>query len=154
MRTILIVLLCINLQNCKNQKTLPENIMAYELVEKITGDEARAMVNQLHLQPVTNSTNEIGVYEREDKKATVYITHYKSAELAEIDLDKMVKKISPKNSVFINGGDINIKGVKAFRYFGMGQTHYVFNFQNMLIWLSIDTMRAEDFLKEYINYLE
>ena len=66
----------------------------------------------------------------------------------------MVEKISPENSVFIYGGQVKDNDIVAYRYFGMGQTHFVFRYEKKLFWISVDTMIAKEFLKSYIKYLQ
>lgn len=154
MRFTVTIAFCVLLQFCGRKETLPKDLMGYTLVESISGTEAQKTVNQIHLNPVTDTDNEIGYYEKGNDKAIIYITHYKTDDDAKTDLIKMVEKISPQNSVFINGGQFVINEIKIYRYFGMGQTHFVFRVENKLFWLSVDTMIAKEFLETYINYMQ
>lgn len=65
----------------------------------------------------------------------------------------MTEKISPENSVFVGGQTIDIDGKQVYRCFGMGQTHFVFAHKKQLIWISVNTVVANEFLSEYLNYL-
>ena len=154
MRLTFIFLFCLLIQNCAQKETLPQDILGYKLTRKISGSEAVQMVNRLHLQAVTDTENEIGFYEKDAKQAIIYITYYQSETDAQTDLLKMVDKISPENSVFINGGQMDSNNTIAYRYFGMGQTHFIFSNKQMLIWLSVDTMIAKNFLDSYLEYLQ
>lgn len=141
------------LQYCAEKEFLPQQILGYSMVRKISGTEAQKIVNRIHLRPITDTENEIGFYEKNTEQVIIYVTYYTSENDAREDLIKMVEKISPKNSVFINGGQIIFDDIVTYRYFGMGQTHYVFKVKNMLFWLSVDTMIASKFLESYIKYL-
>ncbi|MEJ2544280.1 MAG: hypothetical protein P8Y99_09450 [Calditrichaceae bacterium] len=151
MRPCLIIALCILLQYCGKRETLPEDLLGYTLVKNISGTAAQKTVNQIHLNPVTDTNNEIGYYEKGDDKAIIYVTSYKTDDDAKTDLIKMIEKISPQNSVFVNGGQIEINEIKIYRYFGMGQTHFVFRIKNKLFWISVDTMIAREFLDTYLK---
>ena len=141
------------LQYCAEKEILPQQVLGYSMVRKISGTEAQKIVNRIHLRPITDTENEIGFYEKNTEQVIIYVTYYTSENDAREDLIKMVEKISPKNSVFINGGQIIFDDIVTYRYFGMGQTHYVFKVKNMLFWLSVDTMIASKFLESYIKYL-
>lgn len=154
MRLTIIIILCIGLQSCSRIDILPQQILDYQLVKKISGDEANQMINKIHLQPVTDTQNEIGFYKQDNDQAIIYVTFYQSDDQAQTDLVKMVEKISPQNSIFINGGQFDVNKITIYRYFGMGQTHFVFRIGNKLFWFSVETMIAKDFLESYINYIQ
>ena len=154
MRLTFIFLFCLLIQNCAQKEALPQDILGYKITRKVSGSEAVQMVNRLHLQAVTDTENEIGFYEKDAKQTIIYITYYQSETNAQSDLLKMIDKISPENSVFINGGQIESNNFITYSYFGMGQTHFIFRNRQMLIWLSVDTMIAKDFLDTYTEYLQ
>ncbi|HES59408.1 MAG TPA: hypothetical protein ENO18_03165 [Caldithrix sp.] len=151
MRFAVMVALCILLQFCGSKEMLPQDLLGYSLVDRTVGTEAQKIVNKIHLKPVTDTPNEIGYYQKGDDKAIIYITNYSSDDDAQADLIKMVDKISPQNSVFLNGGQVEINKITAHRYFGMGQTHFIFRVDNILVWLSVDTMIANEFLESYLQ---
>ena len=154
MRLAIILSICFLIQNCAKKEVFPQHILGYSLAKVVSGAEATKMVNRLHFQPVTNTENEIGFYEKDTEKAIIYVTHYQTEIDAQTNLVKMIDKISPENSVFINGGQVESNEITVIRYFGMGQTHYIFRFRKMLFWLSVDTMIAQDFLDSYIEYIQ
>ena len=151
MRLAVIMIFSISLQFCGKKEALPKDLLGYHLINKISGTDAQKIVNKIHLNPVTDIGNEIGYYQNGDDKAIIYITYYSSDDDAQADLIKMVDKISPQNSIFLNGGQVEINKITAYRYFGMGQTHFIFRVDNILIWLSVDTMIAKEFLESYLQ---
>lgn len=132
---------------------LPQTFYGLTLSKKLTGESAKDFVNQLHFQNVTETDNEIGFYNGEKGKAIIYITYYASEEDAKKDEIRMTEKISPQNSVFINGEKLIVNGKSIYRTFGMGQSHYVFSHSNALFWISAETEWGIEFLEEYLNYI-
>ena len=154
MRIVIWFFICAQFLCCGKENTFPSKIIEYTIVKKISGSEAQKIVNQIHLQPVAETESEIGFYENGPDKAFIYITYYKSEEAAQVNLLTMINKISPDNSVFIDGGKLAIADIVIYRYFGMGQTHYTFRIRKIIIWISVDTMIARDFLESYLNKLQ
>ncbi len=139
----------------RKEDLLPGDIDGAKLTKKITGDEARILVDKIHFSPVAaGRENEIGYYDKNGNQSTIYITYYGNSEEAIADFDKMTKKISPGNSVFVAPSFIDFTGLKVYRCFGMGQAHFVFVHNNALIWLSTETVFSKSFLGEYIKLLK
>ncbi|WP_457565418.1 hypothetical protein [Caldithrix abyssi] len=137
----------------KEDEYIPKTINEFTLVKKIDGEEAREFINRLHLNQVAPKNNEIAFYKSGHKEMTLYLTHYQSRSLAEEDWQRMVKKISPENSVFIGGEVIELDGRQVYRCYGMGQTHFVFVDENVLIWFSTPTVGSDDWFRAYSSFL-
>jgi hypothetical protein len=141
--------------NCNSEmKVLPEELYGCQLKSTMSGEEAKAYVDHLHLQKVAYGVNEIGFYKGENGPITIYVTAYKNNAQASENYRKMTQKISPENSVFIAGEYLNIGEKDVYRCFGLGQTHLVFTQGKYLIWLSADTIRALKILDAYLAYLD
>lgn len=97
--------------------------------------------------------NEIGFYESSDGTAIIYITYYNAENTSQSEYERMINKISPENSVFINPEFIEINGREIYRCFGMGQSHYVFANKKELYWVSIDTHFGKEFITQYLAYI-
>jgi hypothetical protein len=147
------LLLAVVLSACsQEQNYLPQSVAGSVLNRKLSGDEARAQLDKIHLNPVmSGKETDIGFYVKEENNSTIYVTYYKRGSGAEEDFEKMTKKISPVNSVFIAPSFFELNGHKIYRCFGMGQTHFVFTHKDVLVWISTGTISANDFLKEYIE---
>lgn len=155
MKKILLLFVILMTFACSKESNLfPENIFELELTEKISGEDAKEIVNRLHFNSVTSEKNEIAYYRGVKGSATIYITYYPDSDAAIENYNKMTQKISPQNSVFIQSSLIEISGKVIYRTFGLGQTHYVFTIENKLFWLSVETIWAEKFLKEYLKFTE
>jgi hypothetical protein len=133
---------------------LPETLGEQTLNRRISGEEAKEFVDNLHFQKVAAERNEIGFYDGKRGPTTIYITYYGSSGKAEADYKKMTEKISPENSIFIGGDYMDVEGKQVYRCFGMGQTHFVFFHQKQLFWISVNTVIGTDVLTAYLNYIK
>ncbi len=151
----LLLLTVILLTSCSlNTEFLPDEFQGLRLTKKLTGDAAKSFINKLHHKSVTDIGNEIGFYKGNITRAAIYVTRYEKLQDARRYFGEMTKKIIEEKTPFINPEFINFKGLKVFRTFGMGQTHYVFIYDKNLFWLSVDTYISKKFLEEYLKYLD
>jgi hypothetical protein len=153
LQLIIISMLLVVCTHQNQPELLPEHLLGYQLTRKLKGPEARAFVDKIHLREVTPENNTIGFYQKEDMPLTIYITEYNSAGEAKKDFERMTRKISPGNSVFINGEYMEIEGRRLYRCFGMGQTHFVFHLDNRLFWISVNTIQAGNFIRDYLKII-
>ncbi|MCX7719621.1 MAG: hypothetical protein N2111_14630 [Candidatus Sumerlaeaceae bacterium] len=138
----------------KEPDLFPKFFLDLNLTKKLVGTEAKDFVNRLHYNKVTEEKNEIGFYSGPKGSAIIYITFYNDKNSARTNYEKMIRKISPENSVFTKGTIINFDGKEIYKTFGMGQTHYVFASSNKLFWISAEISWAEKFLNEYLKILD
>lgn len=130
---------------------LPDEIYGYRLSDKITGEQAKKMVDQLHFREVSPSFNEIGFYNNESGPLTVYVSRYSDGEKADSALQKMSRKILEDKQVFILGEFITFQDQKMFRCFGLSQTHFIFTRGRYLIWMSVKTIKALNIIEAYLG---
>jgi len=150
----LFLLVVMFLTSCStNSEYLPEEFFGMQLTKRITGEEATKMINKLHHEPVTEVENEIGHYSGDNGRALIYISHYQKPEDPKKYYDKMTEKISLGESPFTGSEIIDISGKKIYRTFGMGQSHYIFTYNNELFWVSVGTLYGKKFIEEYLSYL-
>lgn len=155
MRTSFTLLVSIILLSCSSETNyLPSEIFNISLTRKLTGNEAEEFINKLHFQNVTDAETEIGFYEGNGRDAIIYLTYYLSKKEASENALQMTNKISVENSVFRMGEHFDFDGRQIYRTFGMGQTHFVFSNNNVLVWLSPGTTWANDFLKKYLENIK
>ena len=140
---------------CTQEKPiLPEKIFTLTLKKQLTGEEAKAFVDNLHFKEVTPENNAIGFYEGEKGKAIIYVTHYKDAKQAREEGQRMIEKIDQGNPVFFMGDSLFVNEMPVYRCFGMGETHFIFSRDNHLFWISSGTMFAQKFLSAYLEYIK
>ncbi|MBN2425631.1 MAG: hypothetical protein JXR46_15535 [Calditrichaceae bacterium] len=151
-RILIISLLFLLLGSCQNQTDYtPSSLLEFKRVKMIKGQEADEFVNRIHLRPISTDINTIAFYEADEKTAVIYHTEYEDKNRAIEDYKNMIGKISPENSAFVGGKQIQIENKTVYRCFGMGQTHYVFYHNNFLFWISLPTIGAEDHLRAYFQ---
>lgn len=151
---ILILISLFAFLSCSSEKDfLPDEFFGLKLKQKLTGTEAKKFVDNLHFQEVAPEKNEIGFYDSQAGKAVIYITYYSDELTSHSEFKKMVNKISPENSVFINPEFVDIGGKDIYRCFGIGQSHYVFANGKVLYWISVDTNIGRKFIEEYLRYI-
>lgn len=150
-----LILSIISLIGCTEKKViLPDKVDDLILVKTLSGNIAKNYINKLHFQPVTENENLIGYYENLSGNAIVYVTIYNSEREARHDFDKMTRKISPENSVFIYPEFFNYENNKIYKCFGMGMTHFVFTFNQKLFWISVDTHLAKFFFEKFYQAIK
>lgn len=137
-----------------NSDYLPEEFWGLKLNSKLTGNEAKDFVDRLHFQNVATEKNEIGFYTGAVGNAIIYLSYYSYEKTAEEDFRKMAEKISPENSVFVNGKFETICDKQIYSCVGMGQIHYVFSHKNLLFWLSADPNFSRKFFEEYLLFVK
>ena len=148
---LLFLFLGILLLNCRQSesKLVPESIAGFKLVKTLEGEQAKSYINRLHFKNVAPQENTIAFYKKDNKELILYLTLYEQDDEARKDWQRMVKKISPENSVFVQGTVLNLDGKDVYRCFGMGQTHFVFVHQNALIWFSVPTIGSMEIFEAY-----
>ena len=153
-KTLSIILLII-LLNCTSstKNPIPYKIYNLTLKQKIAEPDATQQINKLHFQNVAAEKNEIALYEGPNSVATIYVSYYRDNETCQSEYEKMTHKISPENSVFIGGTYLEINKLEIYKCFGMGQTHFVFAIDQILFWVSITTLIADDFIVNYLDIL-
>lgn len=149
-----IIISLLFLQNCSDKvEYLPDSFFGLSLTKTLSGKDAAEFVNRLHFGNVAAESNEIGFYKAAKGSAIIYVSYYQDSEQAKYNLDLMVEKISPENSVFTGGESFELNDTRVYRYLGMGQTHFIFFFDNALFWLSGEVRWAEKFLQEYLHFI-
>jgi len=150
---ISVLILFVSASCSKRLDYLPGTVDNFKLTKKLTGKQALDFVNRLHFENVTDEENMIGFYSYENNNAMIYVTVYDTDNEAEINYQRMTEKISPHNSVFTKGKYLTLDGNIVYRCFGMGQTHFVFFKNNVLVWLSADSNLANKLVEDYLEYI-
>jgi hypothetical protein len=141
--------------SCSNESfNFPDQISGLHVIEKIAGKEAVAYIDNLHQKPIAPAVNEIVKYQFENAEALIYLSYYETPKAAISDKDNMISKLNSTRTPFIMGETIEINERKVYRCFGLGQTHYILQAGSNLFWVSVTTIKANQFMTEFINFLE
>ncbi|MBN2365026.1 MAG: hypothetical protein EH225_02800 [Calditrichaeota bacterium] len=143
------------LLNCSSEnRYLPEKLLDYKRINLLRGKEAKDVVDHMHLKEVTPEINRIGIYQNVSGPLTIYISEYTRENTAKSEMRKMASKISDGNNPFVGGETVLINGKQVLRYFGMGQTHFIFTDRENMLWLSVNTVRGKAIIEHYLNFIK
>ena len=82
------------------ETTIPTTLGDLRLTKEIRGNEAKAIINQMHGKGVTPTDNMIGVYTSSKGTATIYLSEYDTPAQAEETSRQMVHGIEKGTSPF------------------------------------------------------
>ncbi len=130
---------------------LPASLAGLPLTVQVTGQEALTEIDRLHNQPIPSLGATIAGYG--DGTATAWAASTWASFLAAQQVEDMTARIAEGNSPFTFVETRDVAGIPVYVLTGMGQTHYYFQLDRRVIWLSISPPLAEQGLVELINSL-
>ena len=152
---LLLLMLSIIFQACSTKKNyLPDNFSNLVLKKKLTGAAAKSFVNNIHLENVAARENEVGFYEDILGIAIIYVSHYSEVNLAISQYKKMIDRLIPDDSLFNEGTFVKVENKEVYKCFGGGQTHFIFTHETSLFWVSVNRHAGDEFIKNYITYID
>lgn len=133
--------------------SLPQSIGSLRLEQIQSGEEAKQEIDRLHGKRISGyQTGYIGSYGGANGKAELWVSEYRSQDEAIKAIEKMAKGIKEGG-----GGDFwhfkekRIDGIPVYFVIGSGQTHYFFQKEKKVIWLTIDPPLAREAIREVIG---
>ena len=135
-----------------NQSTdvyLPDSIAGLPITNYTTGAEAIDEFADLHGKQFPVTFGAVGVYG--NREITLWVAGTASDSIAQELTDAMQKRIAEGNSPFTPVKEINQRNRKVYALEGMGQKHYYFQSQNMVIWLAADSAIADEALQQILE---
>jgi hypothetical protein len=132
---------------------LPKTILQLHMMEKVQGEKAKEMMNELHHKEVAPEINVIGKYQSGSGSGTLYLSIYPSHDSANDQLEKMAQRIRENNGVFSHFRETNVLGIKVFLCLGLGQAHYFFVGDDTLYWFAVDIPLAQASMQELIRLI-
>jgi hypothetical protein len=124
-------------------RLLPPTIGGLALAAEVSGEPARAQVEQLHGKVLGAGLDQAWIGEYGDPpRATVWVTRSVRREDAEALLARMAERLGNGDSPFQLIGPVSVGGVHGYELYGMGQKHYYFLVGSDLYWLAIDPVLA------------
>ncbi len=131
---------------------LPKSILQLHLNEEIRGNEARGIVDKMHLKSVSPDENVIGMYRSSNGDAALYLSHYETSEAAVDQFEKMARLIrDEQGGVFTLVREMQTQGRKVYLCLGLGQAHYFFLTGKDLYWLVVDLPIAQASMQELVR---
>ena len=134
-------------------RLLPPTLGGLALAAEVSGEPARAQVEQLHGKVLGAGLDQawIGEYGG-PPRATVWVTRSVRREDAEALLARMAGRVGDGDSPFRVVGPIDRGDVHGYELDGMGQKHYYFLTGSDLYWLAIDAERGPSGLDDLVRF--
>lgn len=128
---------------------LPRELADLSLTQTRTGSEAIAEFADLHGKEFPVVSGAIGIYG--NSQITLWVAGAESKSTAIEMTDAMQSKIAQGNSPFTPVNEIKDGNRKIYALEGMGQKHYYFQSNNLVIWLAVDPNLADEALQQILE---
>ncbi len=129
---------------------LPEQLAGLPLVHKAIGQQAVDEIARLHGRGFPLSSAAVGVYGL-DGEATLWVSGAPLKPMATRMLLAMRDRIAQGNSPFTPVGEHQDGPRTIYELDGMGQKHYYFQSENLVVWLAVDPPLAEAAMKHLLE---
>jgi hypothetical protein len=128
---------------------LPEQIAGVSLTDSQEGTDALAAISNLHGQAFPVDYGAVGIYG--NHQMTLWVAGTASDATAGQMTAAMQQKIAEGNSPFTPLDEIDTGNRRVFVLEGMGQQHYYFQSQNLVVWLAVDSAFADEALQQILE---
>lgn len=125
---------------------LPEQLAGLPLSSQMTGPQAVADFSNLHGKQFPLTSGAVGIYG--DHQATLWVAGAPLNLMAARMVTAMRDKIAEGNSPFTPRGEYQDNQRTIYILEGMGQKHFYFQSQNLVIWLAADADIADAALQQ------
>ena len=142
----------------KGTERFPQTLPKLHLVKILQGKEAIEAVNKLHgkkihLKKAWVAYYQGAYYEGNWNEATIWISESFSSQEAKEQTEVMIQKmLSAKKSPFYNFKEKNIKGIKVYIFWGLGQQHAVFQKGSFVYWISANIEVFDQVLDYFLKH--
>ena len=130
---------------------LPTQLVALPLSGRIDGRLALTELSWMHNQGFPLSKGAVGTYGGENE-ITLYVAGTSLKFMAGRLLVAMRDKIAETNSPFTPLAEREINRCKVYELQGMGQLHYYFRSEDLIVWLAADETQAEEALRQVLEF--
>lgn len=138
-----------NLVNHPAVVPLPERIAGLPLTDHMTGVQAAENFVSLHNQEFLIISGAIGFYG--GNQATIWLAGAPFRFMAAGMVDSMRDRISEGDSPFTPLNEFKIGGRMIYELEGMGQRHFYFQSNNLIIWLAADPSIADEAIEQILE---
>ena len=128
---------------------LPTQLAGFNITESQQGMDAIAVITDLHGQEFPVDFGAVGIYG--DRDVIVWVAGAASESIAVEMTNAMQQKIAEGNSPFTPIDEIDSRNRKIYALKGMGQRHYYFQSQNLVIWLAAHPAFADKALQQILE---
>ncbi len=129
---------------------LPQEVVGLPLSWEISGPPALAELAWMHGQEFQLEQAAVGTYGKEDE-VTIYAAGTETISLTGGLITAMREKIKAVDSPFEPVAEREIDQRMVYELDGMGQKHFYFRSDQLIIWLAVDARLAVDALQEVLR---
>lgn len=131
---------------------LPDTLAGLSLTAESYGPEAVSEITRLHDQKFPLSSGAYGMYGSQGGMAMLWVAGAPAKLMAARMVDEMEQAIANGDSPFKPIETREGNGRILYELTGMGQRHYYFQSNNLVIWLAVDDPIAETALDGALNF--
>lgn len=128
---------------------VPKQIAGLPLTDRMTGAQAAENFINLHNQKFLITSGAIGFYG--SNQAALWVAGAPFSFMAAGMVNSMRDKIAEGNSPFIPMNEFKIGGRTIYEMEGMGQRHFYFQSNNLVIWLAADPSIADEAIEQILE---
>ena len=136
-------------ENNLGSSLLPKELVGLPLGEEITGPSAFAELSWMHGQDFQLNQAAVGKYGNEDQ-VIIYVAGTDTKSMAGRLITAMRDRIAAVGSPFEPIAEQEIDQRMVYELDGMGQRHFYFRSDQLIIWLAVDVRLAEDALRQVL----
>jgi hypothetical protein len=130
---------------------LPDQLAGSPLSRRILGRPALDELAWMHGQGFPLTKGAVGTFGTENQ-ITLYVAETPVKFLAGRLLVAMRDKIAKSNSPFTPIAEVEIDQRTIYELYGLGQRHYYFRSDELIVWLAADENLAEEALEEVLFF--
>ncbi len=117
---------------------LPQTLAELALTNATYGPEAVTEINRLHGKEFPLTAGATGTYTDGKANATLWVSKFASRTVAQQIVDAMRDKIAEGRSPFEPVGTRRVEARAVYELDGLGQKHFYFQSNDLVIWLAVD----------------
>jgi hypothetical protein len=130
---------------------LPKEMVGFPLGSEVTGSSAFAELSWMHGQDFQLKQAAVGTYGNANQ-VIIYVSGTDSGALAGQLISAMRDKIAAVDSPFEPIAEREIDQRMVYELDGMGQRHFYFKSDQLIIWVAVDDRLAEDALQQVLRF--
>ena len=134
-----------------NTLPLPQTLAELALTNATYGPEAVTEINRLHGKEFPLTAGAMGAYSDGQANATLWVSKFASRAVAQQIIDAMRSKIAEGRSPFEPTGTQQVGSYLIYELDGLGQKHFYFQSNDLVIWLAVDPAIASRALAQSLE---
>lgn len=146
------VLLWVNRSgSSRNEIRLPESIAGIPMTNSIRGEQALSEIASMHSGAFSMKAGAIGVY-GSARQAMLWVAGAKDVSGADQLLEAMRVKIARGGTPFSSVQEWQDDQRTIYELQGLGQQHFYFRSNRLLVWLAVDEKDAGQAIREILTF--